>query len=563
MKISKKISICLFLSAIFFSSCDDYFDPSPNNQREESQFFKQARFAEGLLLNAYSGIPSAYTFEESSTDDAVTNAVGGAYKRMANGEWSAQYNPLSVWSTAYQKIFYLNYFLSLVDRVEWSYESAPRNDMFIKRFSGESYALRAWYNMNLLQNHGGKGKDGNMLGFIILDKYVEPAALDPNLPRNSFDECVNFILQDCDMAMQLLPMDYQNYNDFDSTMVYGGSQNLNRIAGRQIMAIKSRVLLQAASPAFNPANLLVKWEDAAKASGDLLKTINGLAGFSASGLKWYLNYNDPDVIWRKDYFTGLNWETQNFPPSLFGNGRDNPTQNFVDAFPMHNGLPITDAGSGYDILNPYTNRDPRLAAYVVYNGNKIGSNTINTNVESSVNGINNTQLSTVTGYYLKKLMNENVRLTPGSTSPTVHFYTLFRYTEIFLNYAEAANEAWEPDGDPHSYGMTAREVIRAIRNRAGITQPDIFLNNTNSKEEMRALIQNERRIELSFEGFRFWDIRRWDLNMNETAKGMRIEGGVHSIIDIETRKYEPYMKYGPIPYRETLSNKNLIQNEGY
>jgi starch-binding outer membrane protein, SusD/RagB family len=111
--------------------------------------------------------------------------------------------------------------------------------------------------------------------------------------------------------------------------------------------------------------------------------------------------------------------------------------------------------------------------------------------------------------------------------------------------------------------MTARDVIRAIRNRAGITQPDEYLSNISGKDAMRTLIQNERRIELCFEGFRFWDIRRWNLNLSEPARGMRIEGGVHTVIQVEDRLYQPHMKYGPIPYRELLNNKSLIQNKDW
>jgi starch-binding outer membrane protein, SusD/RagB family len=287
--------------------------------------------------------------------------------------------------------------------------------------------------MNLLINHGGLGKDGNMLGFIILDKFVEPTALNPNLPRNTIDECVDFIIEDCNRAIALLPLDYGDLPDnFQYNQVFG-SQNRNRISGRHAMAIISRVLLHAASPSFNLEDAQIKWAEAAKASGELLLENNGLSGFSSTGLQWYLNENDPEIIWRRDRASILSWEQQNFPPSIFGNGRDNPTQNLVDAFPMKNGYPITEAGSGYNEASPYTNRDPRLHTYILYNGNRIGTlPAVNTSSDSPTSdGINKTPLSTVTGYYMKKLMNESVRLTPNATNPTIHFYTLFRYTEIF------------------------------------------------------------------------------------------------------------------------------------
>lgn len=565
MKIFKIISSCLIVAALFLTSCENYFEPSPDNRFDESRVLNEAAFAEGLILETYASLPNMYSFEEAATDDAVTNLIGRNYKRMATGEWSSQFNPVESWSGAYSQIFYLNYFLSVVDRVEWSWESPVRKELFKQRLTGEAYVLRAWYYLDLLRSHGGLGKDGNMLGFIIMDTYVDPALQNPMLPRNSFDECVNLILADCNKAIELLPLDYADKaGEFDYNKVFG-PQYKNRATARHALAIKSRLLLHAASPAFNLNNSAAKWEQAAEAAAELLGKINGVAGLSATGLRWYLNENDPDIIWRRDRASILTWETQNFPPSLFGNGRDNPTQNFVDAFPMANGYPISATSSGYSATTPYVGRDPRLAAYVVYNGNKIGTNIISTHVDdpSNLNGLGKTLSSTVTGYYTKKFMNEAVRLTPGNTNPQNHFYTLFRYTEMFLNYAEAANEAWGPDADPRGYGFTPRQIIQAIRNRAGIAQPDGYLASITSKDDMRTLVRNERRIELSFEGFRFWDMRRWNLNLTETARGMRIEGGVNSVINVEERKYQPYMKYGPIPYQEVLINSNLIQNEGW
>jgi starch-binding outer membrane protein, SusD/RagB family len=566
MKLLKLIIACLVLTSVMLSSCDDfpYLEPSPGNQRTEKEILSRARYAEGILLNAYNALPNLYTFEESASDDAVTNLVGRDFKRMNTGEWSSQFTPVSVWNANYTQIFYLNYFLHFVNDVEWSWDSPIRNELFRQRFTGEALAFRAWYYTNLLIRHGGLGSDNNMLGFIIMDKYTEPVLMNPHIPRNSFEDCVNFILADCDSAIKLLPLDYAVHEDYNYNLVFG-AVNKNRISGRHAMAIKSRMLLHAASPSFNPGNDQGKWAAAANASGELLRKINGLSGFSGTGLRWYLNENDPDIIWRRDRASILSWEQQNFPPSVFGNGRDNPTQNLVDAFPMKDGYPIAEAGSGYNEASPYTNRDPRLQTYILYNGNRLGTlPVVNTSADSPTSdGINKTPLSTVTGYYVKKLMNESVRLTPNATNPTIHFYTLFRYTEIFLNYAEAANEAWGPDSDPEGYGMTARDVIRAIRNRAGITQPDDYLSNISGKDAMRTLIHNERRIELCFEGFRFWDIRRWNLNLSEPARGMRIEGGVHTVIQVEDRLYQPHMKYGPIPYRELLNNKNLLQNKDW
>jgi len=195
---------------------------------------------------------------------------------------------------------------------------------------------------------------------------------------------------------------------------------------------------------------------------------------------------------------------------------------------------------------------------------------INTYVDAPTDGLGSKETSTRTGYYLKKFMLPNVNLAPGSLVSSNHTYTLFRMTEVLLNYAEAANEAWGPDGDPNGYGFTAKSKIGDLRARAGITGPDPYLAGITTQAELRELIRNERRLELCFEGFRFWDIRRWengDVNITNPATGVEIinnGGGVftYTPIEVESRNYEPYMIYGPIPYNETLKY-NLIQNDGW
>jgi hypothetical protein len=140
-----------------------------------------------------------------------------------------------------------------------------------------------------------------------------------------------------------------------------------------------------------------------------------------------------------------------------------------------------------------------------------------------------------------------------------------RYTELFLNYAEAANEAWGPTGVGTNATYSAKDVVAAIRKRAGITQPDAYLNTITTKEAMRALIRNERRLELCFEGFRFWDIRRWGQPLTEAAKGVSINitATTFNYVDVEPRVYQPYMQYAPLPEQEVLKFPALEQNAGW
>ena len=252
-----------------------------------------------------------------------------------------------------------------------------------------------------------------------------------------------------------------------------------------------------------------------------------------------------------------------FPPSVNGKGEVNPSQNFVDAFPMLNGYPAT-AANGYDPQNPYANRDPRLAEFVVVNGSAYGGGTINTGVGGGIDRLDSIpEFSTKTGYYLKKLLRPDVRLNAdGSTVDQRHYDVYFRYTELFLIFAEAANEVGGPDQVIN--GMSARDVLAAIRERAGLAQPDDYLASITSKEGMRELIRNERRIELSFEGHRFWDLRRWGLTLNETVKGAFFNGRGYDLnVVVEERNYQPFATYMPIPNNEVLKFPELEQNAGW
>src|SRR5690606_18347221 len=219
-----------------------------------------------------------------------------------------------------------------------------------------------------------------------------------------------------------------------------------------------------------------------------------------------------------------------------------------------------------DANNPYLNRDPRLQKFIIVNGSTLGPNntTVYTSVDGGTNdGLNRVETSTRTGYYLRKLLRGDVNLNPGSVNGQRHIKPHIRYTEIYLIFAEAANEAWGPMA-PGPGGYSAYDVIRAIRERAGITGGDPYLESIKGDQDaMRQLIRNERRLELSFEGFRFWDLRRWKENLTETAKGVQIQGGNHQIINVEQRAYGSQAIYGPVPYSETLKFSALQQNTGW
>jgi hypothetical protein len=594
---NRNIFIILIL-AVFFASCNDIFDPASENNRGKNNIYSDPNFGQGLLTNGYARIPTTnWSFNDVATDDAVTNDNTNSYLKMATGQWTSNVNAVDQWSSCFSGIQYMNMFITEVNKITFA-DDNQTNTMFRDRLRGEAYSLRALLMYHLLQAHAG-WVNGKLLGIpIFLTEQTVTSNF--NLPRADFNTCVAQIYQDMDSAKSLLPVDYVDVvssagipskytaagiTDISKYNRVFGVKFIGRMSGRITKAIRAQVALLAASPAFangtaNGSN--GKWEDAAIPAGDIITLKGGIAGLPATGLTWYANAaeisgltngaNSPESLWRAGTSTDNTLEGNNFPPSLFGSGRINPTQNLVDAFPGANGYPISDANSGYDNTKPYTNRDPRLQAYIVVNGSKAGVTQAVINIASGNDAVNAIQTSTRTGYYMRKLLRQDVNYNPASRNTQIHYKPRIRYTEIYLIYAEAANEAWGPMSDPKGYGFTAYDVIKAIRKRALGLSSDPYLESIkNDQVQMRQLIRNERRLELCFEGFRFWDLRRWKVDISVLAApalGITVSGiapnqVVSNPVVVENRLYKNYMFYGPIPYGETLKWSNLIQNDGW
>ncbi|WP_042248297.1 RagB/SusD family nutrient uptake outer membrane protein [Jejuia pallidilutea] len=569
----KYIVVMFVLTGII--SCDTILEPIDENRLDFDFVSSDPASAEGILLNGYSSLVDQFSYNEAATDDAVNNQLNNNFKRMALGELNAQFNPTSRWNN-YESVLWVNKFLEIIElgEIVWS-RNEEINEMFYMRMEGEAYALRALHHFYILQAHGGVGTSGELLGVPYLTEFIESDG-DFNTPRLSFEATVEAIMADFDAALALLPTDYsadqsavnsiyQQY-DFDNYLVANGPDYNLRMSGRIVKALKARLALFAASPSF--LNDQGYYNIAATEASEVLNTIGGVSGLASNGLDYYKTYDrndDAEMIWRgsiqNNPASGI--EKRMFPPSVNGNGEINPTQNFVDAFPMKNGFPATTA-NGYDPQNPYANRDPRLTEFVVVNGSSYGGGTINTGVGGGIDRLDSIpNFSTTTGYYLKKTLHPGVRLNDDGTAVGQrHYDVYFRYTELFLIFAEAANEIGGPDNSIN--GLTPRDVIAAIRQRAGIDQPDTYLASITTTEAMRELIRNERRIELSFEGHRFWDLRRWGLSLNEPAKGYFFNGTDYiDIPSVEIRNYPSFATYMPIPNNETLRFPLLEQNAGW
>lgn len=582
--------------SIGLTSCDDMFKPAIENYLGFEYMYDHPDYADGLLGNAYTRLPNgSYSFNDVATDDAVSNDATDSYRKMTGVDsWTSSNNPVETWRNCRAAIQYINLFLANVDKVNWNSDEVVRA-MYEQRYIGEAKGLRAIFMYYLLRAHGGFA-NGTLLG---VPNILEPTDVSSDFNslevRASYADCMKQLIADAEEAVRVLPVDYKDTDNETMTVnclgksytvtkaTYNrvlGTNFAGRLSGRIARAVLAQATLMAASPAFASGSG-VTYEQAAQYAKAVLDLNGGISGIDTNGLEWYAdpNMNDltaaqcpKEVLWRTEKSENNDLETKYYPPSIYGQGRINPTQNLVDAFPAANGYPITDAKSEYDPANPYANRDPRLAKYIIYNGQTAGSGNavINTQADNATNldGLNkDVSKSTRTGYYMKKLLRQDINLDPTVNGKAYHYTARIRYTELYLDYAEAANEAYGPKGGT---GYSAYDVIKAIRERAGLEEfgEDPYLEEcAQTKEKMRELIRNERRIELCFEGFRFWDLRRWKANLTEEAKGMSITneeaGKKYTPISVETRNFKENAFYGPVPHDQILNFPSLVQNAGW
>lgn len=286
------------------------------------------------------------------------------------------------------------------------------------------------------------------------------------------------------------------------------------------------------------------------------------------------NVNNEGIFWREYIPNVLGGRCDSYDGTTFTAGGSetswggvNPTQELVDDYDMDNGLPITDPASGYNPQKPYVNREPRFYKSIVYDGSYWYNDTIYT--RQGIGSPNEIDLSdhndaTQTGYYQRKGLNDQITLGADNwnngTSGQNYYY--FRYADVLLNYAEAQNEAAGPDA-------TVYNAINQIRERAQIPDLPSGLN----QDLMRNDIRRERRVELAFEGKRYWDLIRWGIagtNLNQQLHGMaitNINGVLHYTpvtVPGGDRKFDVTKNYlFPIPQSAIDQNKKLVQNPGY
>ncbi|MDB5135065.1 MAG: hypothetical protein JWP37_1668 [Mucilaginibacter sp.] len=584
----QNFNLFLFVMLLFFmASCKKggFLAPTTTTNLTQSSVFADSANTVAFLANIYTNIgfsTNATRFGNGGLDAASDEAeVGNASLSVAT-DWAtgtinagivSPDNPSALtgadaFNTGYNNIRAVNQLLKNLPNV-------PVKPYTKTQMKAEARFLRAWYYFVLVEHYGGVPLIGDTL-YTYTDHIP--------VVRSTFSNCVNYIVSECNAAAQSLP-------DAQTGLNYG------RASRGSCLALISRVLLYAASPLYNgtqlasgPLGAIVgyptvdqsRWklaEDAAAAVIALgsysLNTDNTTApGYGFQSL-FPLRPNNEYIL--QLMRPGGNWDLEGVwdPPSRSGSGGAYPYQELVDAFPMSNGIAITDPTSNYDPANPYANRDPRLNYTVNHDQSvlpiRLGTGFSPINVYlGTFNGVpagsDAVYRGTPTGYYTNKMLDPNAVSTDG-THATNRCLPIIRYAEILLNYAEAANETLTaPSPDVYT-------AIIDLRSRAGISAGAdgmYGLKTGMSQAEMRLVIQNERRIELAFEGHRFWDVRRWmiaDVAENQEMTGMEVDRNGTAVsykrFNVRKHNFRKAMYLWPIPQGEVAKSSQLVQNPEY
>lgn len=567
-----KYIVVVFLTLGMYS-CEEFMTPVDENTLGLDYMQESAEAFAGVMYGAYQAIPNRISFDyEATTDNAVVNIETHLSSRAAKGGISTIDNPLGdSWSENYLQIGKLNWFINqmVLDEsqpiptpVRFNVDPELNLQMFYFT-KGEAYFLRAWYQFQLLQKYGGVADDGKAYGFPIVTTVLE-ADDELDLPRNSYDECVQQIVADCNQAASLLPL---QFTEGIGNILDGLAVDAGHASGIAALALKARTLLYAASPAFNSSNSADKWDAAAAAAAEAISAIgdDNLLSFDNYFSSNNLNdgkFDNADIFFRGAVNKNVTtYESENFPPRAFsGKGRFNPSQNLVDAFPMKDGYPRGSSPAfSYDETQMFNNRDPRLDRFVVHKGETWANVAINTE-SGGADAFGSDPNATRSGYYLQKLLDGAVSLEPGKIKSTSFVAILLGRPELYLNFAEAAIQATGNPND-NSYGFSAAQILAKVRNRALGAGNDNYLQSVSTKEDFLELVKNERRIELCFEDHRFWDLRRWAENVDDLSELNVPAYGIYSGSPLENRLFaSPYM---PLPYEEMIKTQNLVNNAGW
>ncbi len=555
MKTIIYVASCLLTAVL--GACSDYLEAPPTVDLDENKVFADRVLTEQFLTGVYAeGMPLGFAMSSSNADrrlcaastlgPACDEAEEGASWGKGNSSWNVDnHNNNSIdWDEdprhdlRWQTLRKCNTLLERIHEVPFDQGDPDFN----KRTEGEAYFMRALIFWEGVYRYG---------GLPILHKRLKPGDF-ASYPRNTFADCVDSILLDCDRAARLLP-DY-----------YTDATKKGRATRIAALALKSRVLLYAASPLFNTDkpylsykdsenNKLIgygnydreRWKKAADAARLALDAVaaSGHYGLYTDGTPetnyeyvWTTPDNKEVILANKKY---RNFKVSSMPlaatlPSWANNnswsdGGLFATFNFVKFYEKRDGTPADwSAEGGDDLLDIYKTLDPRFDQTIAAQGAKWNDEV---GVLDFTSGGAQNVSNDKTRHTVRKWTPRTLKVTPPLNSVNEDWIVL-RVAELYLNYAEALNEYF--DAPP----AEAFDAMAAIRGRSGMPPFPASLD----KEAFREKLRNERGVELAFEDHRFWDIRRWRIADREGVMRGKMYGlKVSKIIGSTAIHYEPYV----------------------
>ena len=550
-----KIAILLLSADLLTTTSCDFMDCDESDNYTLQEIQGSYNRVKQFVTSIYGYLPSDFcnthgAMLDAATDDAIHVYESSAIQRIVNGTWSANYTVDDKFAYYYNAIHDANYYLTTLSGLTFdTWENGDDYQDWMQNYDNYQYQvrfLRAYFYFELVRRYQ------NVPLITKPLSQTETNQIEPS----SAQEVLKFIINECTEIAPKLPI--------KSTSI---AQAENGRATRAMaMALKLRAALYAASPLYSTNGDNAKWTEAAKASHDIIAS----AGELGLGLDTYANlfksknYNSKEVILCRPTGTSKTFEQANYPMGVTGgNTTTCPTENLASAFEMKDGRAF-DWNDPTMKANQYKDRDPRFYLTIVHNGMLWPAKKAVDISEGGANGLPLTN-ATTTGYYLRKYVDNSISFEAGSTTAATHHnWILFRYAEVLLNYAEAMIHVnGNCDYKDATYTMSAREALNAVRKRAGI--PEVAAC---SQDEFLMRVKHERRVEMAFEGQRFWDLRRWK-NLDETKNiyAVRIthHDGVLSYEKtlLSERSVSNKLYFYPIANVELFKNKKLVQNSGW
>ena len=583
--IQHTIAASMAVLAMGATGCSDFLDKQPSNELNEDKTYADWRMFEAFHVDTYNFLLHGANRINGSWLDAATDlaqtsfSTGGTLTTFNIGNYygsAGSAELTSVWESRYRGIRKCNRVINDMDRVPFDITKTEEENKAIRAiYMAEARTFRAWFYWELFLRYG---------PLPIVTEVLDPTEdmITPYTKRPTLKEYVmDFVLKELKEA----ETDLLAYAE-----AWNGSR-IGRLSQPMSRALQCRILLYMASPRYSDESG-VTWKEAADAAKEFINLYSGNFGlFSEENIDPSENYgnavlrtqytgnNNEVIFFRNDVTINWNGIVQDTPVGEGGNGGNCPSQNLVDMYDMadgsspfaeddvtgapvyNNGVPAVNAASGYSDADMWTGRDPRLAATVLYQGQPWGTmrvgSTIDVRPGMADNPIGNAN-ATPTGYYMRKYIPASI-LASNHAGTAYRLWTIIRYAEILLNYAEALNEVQGPCSEVY-------EMLDMVRHRAGITGSTADRADLRTKEAMRNFIHKERTVEFAFEEHRWWDVRRWNCAVEALARpiygvNVAMDGTVTRKVS-QNRVFEPHMYLYPIPEEEEWKTQ-IDNNPGW